>query len=305
MRLAIGSILTSMLGVALAGSGPAMSADLPVKALPQPVAIWSWAGFYAGANVGAAWDRGIVDPLQMALEPTFFSDLTGAFTGIPVFIVAIPGTFLMPAAINNTSNRTSFIGGGQAGYNWQAGHLVYGLEGQVQGTDTSGNYVATLAQTFPGVTANVSRSLTANITLERSWEASVRGRVGYAWDRLLIYGTGGVSFTNLRAHTAFTAVTTLGAPFTLIPGIANANGTTLNSDSQTLTGATVGAGFEYLATSHVVVGAEYRFTHYDQQTFNLGTTPAGAIPPTAPGPAKIGLDTNQVTARISYLFGRP
>jgi outer membrane immunogenic protein len=289
----------------LAGAVAAQAADLPVKAVAPPAPVWSWTGFYAGVNAGAAWDRGIVDPLQLALEPVAFSDLVPRVGIVPIFI---PGTVLLPAAINDTSKRTAFIGGGQAGYNRQTGHLVYGLEGDVQGTNTSGSYAATLSQTFAGITgATGTRSLTANITLERSWEASIRGRVGYAWDRLLVYGTGGVSFTNLRARTMFTAVTTLGAPLIPIPNLSNPNGTTLNSDSQTLAGGTVGAGFEYLATRHVVVGAEYRFTHYDQKSFNLGTTPAGffQIPSTPPGPARIGLDTQQVTARISYLFGRP
>jgi outer membrane immunogenic protein len=283
----------------------ANAADLPVKAVPPPVTVYNWTGFYVGANVGADWDRGNVDPLSLSLEPVAFTDVGGAFTGFPGNLVFIPGTFPLQTPVTR-SNGASFIGGGQAGYNWQAGHLVYGLEAGVQGTNASGNYVATQSQTFTGLTTNVTRSLTANISLQRSWEVSARGRFGYAWDRLLVFGTAGISFTNLRARTTFTAVTALGAPLTPIAGIANPNGTTTNGDSATLAGGTFGAGFEYGVTRSVIAGAEYRYTHYDQKTFNLGTTPAGfVVPSTLPGPARIGLDTQQVTARISYLFGVP
>jgi outer membrane immunogenic protein len=288
----------------LAGAASAEAADLPVKAVPPPVAVYNWTGFYVGANAGVGWDRAIFDPVQLTLEPVAFTDVAGAFNGFPSLIF-IPGTIPLTTAVTNPSNRTAFIGGGQAGYNWQAGRFVLGVEGDVQGTNASGSYVATQSQTFNGIATTVSRSLTGTITLQRSWEASIRGRVGYTWDRLLIYGTGGVSFTNLRANTEFTAVTTLGPTLTPIPGLTNPNGTTLGSDSQNMTGGTVGAGFEYGVTKSVIAGAEYRFTHYDQKTFNLGMTPAGFIPSTLPGPARIGLDTQQVTARISYLFGRP
>jgi outer membrane immunogenic protein len=289
----------------LAGAASAQAADLPVKALAPPVPAFSWTGFYVGADVGAAWDRAKVDPPLLSLEPVAFTDVGGAFTGIPGNLVFIPGTIPLPATVTGSSNKVSFIGGGHAGYNWQAGHLVLGVEGDLRSSDTSTNSAATLAQTFAGLTTNVSRSLTANITVERSWEASARGRVGYAWDRLMVFGTAGVSFTDLHARTTFTAVTTLGPPLTPIPGLANPAGTTSGGDSRTLTGGTVGAGFEYLATKSIVVGAEYRYTHYNSKSFNLGTTPAGFVPSTAPGPANIGLDTQQVTARISYLFGRP
>jgi outer membrane immunogenic protein len=290
----------------LAGVVSAQAADLPVKAIPQPVSAYNWSGFYAGANAGAAWDRGLFDPAQFALEPNVFTDVSGAFTGTPGILVIIPGTILLPVSVTRQSNNASFIGGGQFGYNWQAGRFVYGLEADVRGTNTSGNYTGALSQTFAGVGAtSVTRSLTANIALDRSWETSFRGRVGYTWDRLLVFGTAGVSVTSLETRTAFTAVTALGPGLAAVPGLPNASGTTMNSDRQTLTGSTFGVGFEYGLTNSWIAGAEYRFTHYGRGTFNLGTTPAGPIPPTLPGPATISLDSQQVTARISYLFGRP
>jgi len=295
-------VVAGLFGVAALTAGAAANAaDMLVKAPPPVASLYDWSGFYAGVNAGVAWDRGQFNGGDLALEPVLFTDVTGSFTGAPGTIVAIPGTFAVPVAYASQSNNAAFIGGGQFGYNRQAGRIVYGLEADVQGTNTSENYMAVFSQTFTGVTSNVTRSLTANVRLDRSWEASLRGRLGYAWDRLLVFGTAGVSFTSLQANTTLTAVTTLG------PGLAPidvANGTTANSGRQTLTGATFGAGFEYGLTKSVIVGAEYRYTHYGSRTFNLGIPPAaGPIAPTPPGPASISLDSQQVTARISYLFG--
>jgi outer membrane immunogenic protein len=289
----------------LAGVTSAQAADLHVKAAPRPPAAFSWTGFYIGANAGVAWDQANFDPILLALEPVFFTDVAGAYTGFPGTLVLIPGTFLLPTQITRQSSTASFIGGGQFGYNWQTGPSVFGLEADLQGTNTSESYAGVQSQTFTGLATTVTRSLTANITLTRSWESSFRGRLGYAWDRLMIFGTGGVSFTRLQAATTFVAVTTLGPGLAPVPGVPNPIGTTANSDSQTLTGATIGAGLEYALTNAVIVGGEYRFTHYGHKSFNLGATPAGPIPPTLPGPASVGLDSQQVTARISYLFGHP
>ena len=88
----------------LATSTLASAADLAVKARPiaAPAPIWNWTGFYIGAHVGAGWGE---------TEST----LTG---------FAVPA---IPIAINNLgipfsqTSRSGFLGGVQAGYNWQAG----------------------------------------------------------------------------------------------------------------------------------------------------------------------------------------
>ena len=85
--------------VALAGIGavPAVGADLPTKAPPAPVYApppFTWTGFYIGANVGGTWGQGTV---------------TDNATG---------GTF-------GTGERGAFAGGGQLGYNYQIGNVVF------------------------------------------------------------------------------------------------------------------------------------------------------------------------------------
>ncbi len=77
-------------------------------------------------------------------------------------------------------------------------------------------------------------------------QASIRGRVGYAWDRVLIYATGGVAFAELNAHLQ----TILG----------------YDSVSNTRTGWTIGGGIEYAISNNWSVRAEYRYAQFGHST---------------------------------------
>jgi outer membrane immunogenic protein len=86
-------------------AAPALAADLPARAYPAQVAsvpVFSWTGFYLGANIGGAWSK---------------STITDNVTG---------------ASLSSSSN--GFIGGGQVGYNWQFGSWILGVEGDIDGT---------------------------------------------------------------------------------------------------------------------------------------------------------------------------
>lgn len=307
--LALGGIMRTFwklggAGLALICGSAAQAADMPLKAPPVAAAPFSWVGFYVGANVGGIQDVGQVRNATLALEPNGFTDVTGAFTGFPGILVFIPGTFPMPVSYSRTGGRSA-IGGGQFGYNWQTGHAVFGLEADVDAMRTSEIFTGTFSQTFTGLAPGsaLTRSLTGNINVVRDWQATLRGRLGYAGDRWLVYGTGGVSATSIQPQATFTAVTTLSPGLAPIAGLPNANGTTTNTSSQTLWGYTVGAGLEHALTNAIVLGAEYRFTHYGTRTLALGTSPAGFIPVFTPPTGSFSLDTHQVTLRLSYLFG--
>jgi outer membrane immunogenic protein len=129
--------------------------------------------------------------------------------------------------------------------------------------------------------------------------------VGYTFDRLMVYGTGGIAATNVEMTSTYTAVTMLGAALLPIAGLPNPAGTTSISDNHTFVGVTFGAGFEHAVTDAITVGAEYRYTYYGENTFTTGVTPAGFIPSTPPSPVSLNLNMHQITARVNYLFGRP
>jgi outer membrane immunogenic protein len=298
---------TSVLAAAsvlLAGAVVAHAADLnPVyKAPPPPPPIYSWTGLYGGLNLGAALDVGRINP-SLALEPVFFSDPTGAHFGFPAGLVLIFGTFATPVPADRSSN-VGILGGGQLGYNWRMSRWLYGVEADLAGTNASESFSGTFSQSFPGAAAggvgDVTRSLSGTWTAERQWQASLRGRLGYTWDRWMAYGTAGIAVTNVSLTSSYTAVTTLGAA--LLPNAPVAAGTTSFTENHTLVGATIGGGFEYAMTNAITVGGEYRYTHYAEKNFNSGVTPAAFVPSTPPGPITLSLDTHQITARVNYFF---
>ena len=138
---------------AIACAQPAAAADLrariPTKApavvyAPPP---FTWTGFYIGGNVGWGWASG---------------DGTAWITG------------LGPVAVSGDGN--GFLGGAQAGYNWQTGNFVLGVEADFQGSSGSSDLNGT-----PGLAG----------TLKTPWFGTIRGRLGYAADKWLFYITGG------------------------------------------------------------------------------------------------------------------
>lgn len=194
----------------LLGFAPALAADKisssllpPAPALP---ALYSWTGVYLGVQAGYVWGQ----------ERTNLSDTLGrAFNG---------------AAFRQSSD--SALGGGHAGFNYQTGSLVFGIEGDVEALDVNETLVA------PGIAARVSRD----------WQGSLRGRIGFALDRFMIYATGGAAFTEVEASLLSSAT-----------GLAE-------STTQSKTGWTAGTGVNFAYTDNVILGAEYRYTDFGKIT---------------------------------------
>ncbi|HYM72801.1 MAG TPA: OmpA family protein, partial [Stellaceae bacterium] len=136
-----------------------------------------------------------------------------------------------------------------------------------------------------------------------SWNASARGRVGYAFHRALLYATGGIAFADASMKATFVPTTSGGVPF---PG-------STASDSTVLIGPTVGAGVEYALTPNISLGAEYRFTDYGHDRVNLGRVATAAGPgataagpfATAPATGNVSLSEHTLLAKINYRFGAP
>ena len=143
------------------------------------------------------------------------------------------------------------------GCNWQTGNWVLGVEGDADAqhwrrSDVVGAVIPVLF--VPG----------DRFDLTSHWQASVRGRVGYAWDRNLFYVTGGVAFTDVNATTNWIAIGGF-------PGV-------LTSQTKDLVGGTVGAGFGARFANNFTVGVEGRYTWYGNQTFGAGLLPTIGFP---------------------------
>jgi outer membrane immunogenic protein len=151
----------------------ALAADLPVKA-SAPERVYSWNGFYVGANVG----YGFGNDHDLTTE-------TLAVGAASLVVTSDPGSSVAPKGA---------IGGAQLGYNWQASpHLLAGFEADLQGsaqTDTGCSAIACLNQT------NGANSGTDFNTVQHQLDyfGTLRGRLGAINGNILYYGTGGVAF---------------------------------------------------------------------------------------------------------------
>jgi outer membrane immunogenic protein len=262
-------LLASVGAIALTGSA-AFAADLPSRAPPPvylpPPPIFTWTGFYIGGQIGGAWGTG-------GSSFQAFDAVTG---------VSVENSF-------GGGNPGGVIGGGHVGFDYQiptwnwfnSSGVVIGVEGSVDGSSLSKTTVVNL----PGIFVN-SATLTAQSSLDI--QGSVRGRLGIAWDRVLVYATGGVAFGGINTDFQLNGVDERGMPFF---------GQTSRSNSRT--GWTVGGGIEYALTPNWSIGAEYRFTDFG--SINRGTSLAdGSF-----FSAQRLLEENQVQARFTYLFNAP
>jgi outer membrane immunogenic protein len=207
-----------LVGATLLFAGPALAADLPVKApraAPLGPTVYNWTGFYIGINGGGAWESG----------DTRSADWTSA--GFD------PG----PSFGNAKSSKGIF--GVQWGYNWQfPSNWVLGVEGDFDWTSLGQTDAGPL--TFLGLPFGIANTQLSDKT---DWLASARGRLGYAMGPVLPYATAGVAWSK-REVSGFVQAnsTTIIEPF---------------SSSSTNTGWVAGGGLEYMLTPNLLLRAEY------------------------------------------------
>ncbi|WP_297322810.1 outer membrane protein [uncultured Bartonella sp.] len=140
---------------------------------------------------------------------------------------------------------SGFIGGIYAGYNYDLGNNI------VIGADTDwvwGDMDESDSRTY---NSGLTNEFKLDGKLKEKWAGSTRARVGYAVDRWMPYIAGGVAYAKVDSHFR----------------VKNAAGTTSYSDSDTLTGWTIGAGFDYAMTDHIILRAEYRYTDFGDDDY--------------------------------------
>ena len=212
---------TMLAGLLIAGA--AQAADMPLKA-PQQRAIdtFSWTGFYIGAHFGGAWGT-VESEVPLGDLRSRLSESQGASIVLPFSSHTING----------------FLGGGQAGFNYQVNSwLVLGVEGQFSAADISGSSPCLVL---------------FKCTTDVNWVASLAGRVGYTWDRTMLYAKAGVAW----ADTDYSA-DLLGA------GVVNFTA------SKVRTGFMAGAGIEYAFMNNWSAKLEYNFMDFDTKSIGFG-----------------------------------
>jgi len=208
-------------GVALSGlmaAGAASAADLPARTAPAPVAVpvvplFTWTGFYVGANAGYGWHDGNNDAIFVP---------AGALVTAPAATGFI--------ANGGDDNGDGFVGGGQVGYNYQFGAFVVGVEADIQWADLGGSN-----DDFVLVPAGFGTFVPAGVSGGLDWFGTVRARLGFAFDRALVYATGGFAYGGADTGNSF-------------------NGLVNNDDTRG--GWAVGGGVDYAITNNLIVGLE-------------------------------------------------
>ena len=269
-------------GIALAASvaGPTMAADLAVKARPPaPVPVFTWSGFYIGGHIGWGWgDFEFRDPFVKLNEPILI---------FPGLILGVP--------LERSFADSSFLGGVQAGVNAQFGPVVVGVEGDVSWMSLGGE--------FRSSTNNLGGLLTTSegVSAKLDWLATARGRLGWAFDRILAYGTGGVAFGGVDASGDIT-INCNGCP-----NIGTQSLSFAASDRKTHVGWTAGAGIEGAFTYNWSVKLEYLYTDLGWLKHEGPLTVGGTLAPLVSGTSLSGggdfkLVVQTVKLGVNYRF---
>ena len=203
------------------------------------------AALTATAPVALAADLPQAAPAP-APEPEYVpAAVTGNWAGI---YFGVLGSYLNGEVDTNITDPDvdGFAIGAVGGYNAQIDNWVLGIEGDISWTNADGTE--------------------APMTAEYNWLGSVRGRVGYAFDSVLVYGAGGVGVADLDLSAgAF-------------------------SDNQTLVGWTIGGGVEAMLTDNIIGRLEYSYYDFGNETYTLAA------------PVSVDAKLHAVRAALSYKF---
>jgi outer membrane immunogenic protein len=196
-------------------SVPAVAADMPARRMPVKapvvaVAAYNWSGFYVGVHAGYAW-----------------------------------GELTSSANVDVDHEPTGGLFGGQIGYNWQSGQVVFGVEADLAYSTVKGDDSGVVPGPF-----------TFNAESKMKYLGTVRGRLGLAQDRVLFYVTGGFAWSKVDATMT----------------VVNAG---TGSDTLNLTGWTAGGGIEYALTQNFTIRAEYLYVDFSKEStsVNIGGFP--------------------------------
>ena len=262
--------------LAAAAAVPASAADLPVRVAPAPAPVvvapvFTWTGFYIGANAGGAWrhhdnglfgdrcGRGLLDVTVDNCGSDFFDD-------------------------NGFGHR--FTAGLKLGGDVQFGAFVLGIEGDINyldhGDDDDFGF-NTVAFELPGVGFRRARGIDpgplalfgGNYVASwhgdhdegNNWFGTVRARAGVAFDRLLVYATGGVAFLGNgfddRGSVAVVRELRTGAIATTLGGGPAIYSAGFHHDNGGDVYGVAGGGFEFAITDNVTVKLEYLHVFLD------------------------------------------
>jgi outer membrane immunogenic protein len=224
--------------------------------------LFNWSGFYAGANAGYGWG----DP--------------------PISVFSIPAVSAPPALpATYHPSFSGFIGGGQAGYNYQFTNTILGIE-----TDISYSHIRSSTAVSGIIPPSGLRGIPTPFSYmnnhQLDWFGTLRGRLGFLMaNTSLIYATGGLAFGGVKASATLND---------LLAGVGF-----VGSASSTKAGWTVGGGGEAVVANRWTAKLEYLY-------YDLGKLKVIGSPPPATSPLLIESDFatrgHIIRAGLNYKF---
>lgn len=232
-KLAVGLMVVAGCGVAQAADLPQRAPAPPPAYMPVEVPVYDWTGFYVGGNVGWGWTNA-------------------------------SGTYSNPAVWPVSQNANSFIGGFQAGFNYQFNNIVLGVEGDWDwATKTANGVACTAVGCFAGSGGT-------------NYIATLAGRFGVAMNNTLFYGKAGAGWVNNYIN------------------IQNGAGVTSWSGSVTNVGWLLGAGVEYGISRNWSAKLEYDYLRVGTWNTNPGLSAGDTL--------NVTRTISLVKAGINYRF---
>jgi outer membrane immunogenic protein len=235
-------------------AGHAFAADLPTRKEPppflEPSSVFSWSGFYVGVQGGGEWGRASGlwgDAAQKGLSPYANSPSGGLI-------------------------------GGHAGYNWQIGKMVLGIEGDANAALGVSGATSTVYNSL-GLNGNPVGTTLYPIRARQVSNEDIRLRLGYAIDRTLLYLAGGAAFGDVKTTYYTSAPST---PYLTV--------------STQRVGWTLGGGLEYAFTDSILGRVEYRYTDLGSKSFSISGGGGGNYD-------NIGFHSSAVLVGLTYKFG--
>jgi outer membrane immunogenic protein len=222
--LAVAAVSVLLIGAASAADLPARTYSKAPVVVPPPV--FSWTGFYVGLHGGGDWFNNSWD------VPVTPINILGGCGGCPLSAGSHSGS--------------SWLGGAQAGFNYQMGTFVWGAEADGSWTNLRGSNVSLF---IPPTTDNT----------KTDYFGTVAARFGIAWDRALLYVKGGGAWAHDQYFTVVAVNPTVAA----------------QSTTDTRWGWMIGAGAEYAFTDNWSVKGEYNHLDFGTRTETL--QPAGCV----------------------------
>lgn len=266
----------SLLALSVAFATPALAADLvyetptpiePTVSAPaiEPIATTTtWTGIYVGVQGGIALTDNDSNIGFGADDNDFF----GRNDSFDVF---------------GNDTDEAFIGGAHIGADYQVGNIVIGAVADI-------NYVDANSYRTYDFGAN-----TVGVAEDLDYVGSVRGRLGYAFDNLMVYGSGGLSYAGYdREYQGPSTITANGVNYAV----------ETDGDEADF-GYAVGGGVDYLVTDNISLGLEYLYTNLGENDFEVrgtGTNAAGQEVTFSSDSGDEDYDFHTIWAKASYRF---